>query len=211
MFTLPPLPYPLDALDPVISSETLEVHHGRHHAGYVAKTNDLAARAGLSGLPLEEVVRQARAKGDASLFNNAAQAWNHGFFWVSMAAERTQPSGDLAAAVERDFGGLERLKDVFVAEGAGHFASGWVWLVVREGRLQVISTHDAEDTLSEPGVRPLLVCDLWEHAYYLDYKNARGEFLGWWFDELADWRFAATQLDAAVRGVDGYLYPPPEA
>ena len=210
MFSLPPLPYLIDALDPVISAEALEAHHGRHHAGYVAKTNKLADAAGLAREPLEEVVRQARSRGDQPLFNNAAQAWNHGFFWASMAAERTVPLGDLATLIERDFGGLTDLKDRFVAEGAGHFGSGWVWLVARDGCLEVISTHDAEDTLTEPDLRPLLVCDVWEHAYYLDYKNARNEFLGWWFDELADWNFAAVQLDAAARGAAGYRYPPPE-
>ena len=211
MFPLPPLPYAIDALDPVISAETLEAHHGRHHAGYVAKTNELAEAAGLAGEPLEDVVRRARATGDQSLFNNAAQAWNHGFFWASMGAERTVPSGDVATLIDHDFGSLADLKDRFVAEGAGHFASGWVWLVARDGRLEVISTHDAEDTLTKPDLRPLLVCDVWEHAYYLDYKNARGEFLGWWFDELANWNFAAAQLDAAAGGAAGYRYPPPTA
>jgi superoxide dismutase, Fe-Mn family len=197
MYVLPDLPYAYDALAPLISRETLLTHHDRHHKTYVEKTNDLAAEAGLVGRPLEEVVREARRRGADTLFNNAAQAWNHAFFWRSMRpAGGAEPSGALAAAI-REFGGMQALKDAFVDEGFGHFASGWVWIVTGGAGLQVVSTHDAEDTLVREGSFPLLVCDLWEHAYYLDYKQDRQAFLERWFESLANWEFAAAQLAAS--------------
>jgi Fe-Mn family superoxide dismutase len=144
---------------------------------------------------------------EKKLFNNAAQAWNHGLYWVSMTPAHTQPSAALAKAVEQAFGGHDKLREQFVAEGVNHFASGWVWLVLEGGALKVISTHDADDTLVRPGVKPLIVCDLWEHAYYLDTKNDRKTFLERWFDQLANWEFASKQLDAALAGHKGWEYP----
>lgn len=213
MYVLPELPYAHDALAPFVSADTLHTHHGKHHKAYVDKTNDLAAKAGLAGRPLEEVVREARKRGDAGLFNNAAQAWNHAFFWESMRPPGgAAPTGDLAQRIEQGFGGSDGLKEAFVKEGVGHFASGWVWIVTGPEGLQVISTHDADDTLVREGVFPLLVCDLWEHAYYLDYKNDRKAFLERWFDNVADWEFAAAQLAAADgQGEgEGFRYPPPQ-
>lgn len=209
MYALPDLPYPYDALAPLLSRDTLHAHHDRHHRAYVEKTNELAAEAGLAGRPLEEVIREAHRRRAVKLFDNAAQAWNHAFFWECMRPPGgADPSGDLGRLV-RDFGGLQALKDTFVEEGFGHFGSGWVWIVTGTDGLKVVSTHDAEDTLVREGVFPLLVCDLWEHAYYLDYKNDRKGFLGKWFDGAANWRFADSQLRAARGQGERYRYPRP--
>jgi Fe-Mn family superoxide dismutase len=212
MYVLPDLPYGYDALSPFLSSDTLHTHHDKHHKTYVEKTNDLAAKAGLAGKPLEEVVREAARKGDKKLFNNAAQAWNHAFFWQCMRPPGgDKPSGDLLRAIDEAFEGLDGLKAAFVEEGFNHFASGWVWIVTGSDGLKVISTHDADDTLVREGAFPLLVCDLWEHAYYLDYKNDRKAFLERWFDNVANWDFAAAQLAASNGQGDGFCYPAPEA
>lgn len=207
-YILPPLPYAADALEPTVSATTMQTHHGKHHQKYVDVTNELLATH-VHGpfATLEEVVRHAADAGEAKLFNNAGQAWNHGFFWQSMTPEQAAPAGDLAAAIEA-FGGLPALKTRFVEEGVGHFASGWVWIVVRGDALEVISTHDADTALIKDGT-PLLVCDLWEHAYYLDYKQDRKGFLEAWFDTVANWAFAAEQLQAAKAGADGWRYPEP--
>jgi len=211
MYVLPDLPYPPDALSPFVSADTLRTHHGKHHRTYVEKANDLAAEAGLAGRPLEEVVREAHRRGDKTLFNNAAQAWNHAFFWPCMRPPGGDaPSGDLIRAIDESFDGIEALKDAFVEEGFGHFASGWVWIVTGSNGLQVISTHDADDTLVREGLFPLLVCDLWEHAYYLDYKNDRQAFLERWFDNIANWDFAAAQFAASDGRGEAFRYPPPE-
>ncbi|WP_293899051.1 superoxide dismutase [Phenylobacterium sp.] len=211
MYVLPELPYAYDALAPFVSADTLRTHHDKHHRTYVEKTNDLAAKAGLAGRPLEEVVREAKRTGDKGLFNNAAQAWNHAFFWPCMrAVGGAAPAGDLAQAILR-FGGLAALKDAFVEDGAGHFGSGWVWIVTGSEGLKVVTTHDAEGPLTQEGLFPLLVCDLWEHAYYLDYKNDRKAFLARWFDNVANWDFAAAQLAASDGQGQGFGYPAPEA
>ncbi len=210
MFILPELPYAPEALEPVVTARTLSFHHGKHHKAYVDTLNKLLEDAGEKPATLEEVV--VASAGDASkkkVFNNAAQAWNHAFFWDCMSPTRQSPEGALAAAIDADFGGLDKLKEAFVTEGVGHFGSGWVWLVAEGGKLKVISTHDADDTLPKPGITPLLVCDVWEHAYYLDHQNNRKGFLEAWFDSLANWSLAASQL-AAV-GDEGALwsYPKP--
>ena len=209
MFRLPDLPYPADALEPTLSRATMETHWGRHHKAYVDKTNELAAAAGLQGRSLEEVVvasAERRAE-NPKLFNNAGQAWNHGFFWNSMTPPGgAAPSGEFALAVEQAFGDQQALRDRFVEEGVNHFASGWAWIVWREGRLQVTSTHDADTALVHEGT-PILVCDLWEHAYYLDYKQDRKSFLERWFDTVANWSFASSQLQAAQAGQQGWRWP----
>lgn len=210
MYVLPELPYREDALAPFVSAETLRTHHGKHHKAYVDKTNALASKAGLADRPLEDVVREAHKAGDKALFNNAAQAWNHAFFWESMRpAGGGAPLEPLARAIADGFSNLEGLREAFVTEGVGHFASGWVWLVAGPEGLKVLSTHDAEDTLVRESLAPLLVCDLWEHAYYLDYKNDRKAFLERWFDNIANWAFAATQLAAALGSGEGFRYPAP--
>lgn len=210
MFVLPELPYPADALEPVISARTLGFHHGKHHKTYVDTLNTLLAEAGEGPASLEEVVRAAASyKAKAKLFNNAAQAWNHGFFWDCMSPVRQSPDGGLAAAIDAAFGDLGGLRKAFVTEGAGHFASGWVWLVAEGGVLKVISTHDADGTLPRDGLTPLLVCDLWEHAYYLDHQNDRKGFLEAWFDALPNWSLAAAQLAAANGAGEPWRYPRP--
>jgi len=211
MFILPKLPYDYAALEPTLSADTLHTHHDKHHKAYVEKTNQLAGKAGLEGRTLEDVVREAQRRGDKKLFNNAAQAWNHAFFWQCMTPDAAAPSGDLKSAIERAFGGLDAFKDAFVEEGANHFASGWAWLVTGAEGLKVISTHDADDTLVKDGLFPLLVCDLWEHAYYLDYKNDRKGFLKAWLDRVANWSFAERQLAASNGQGDGFRYPAPSA
>ncbi len=210
MITLPELPYAYDALTPVISAETMRFHHDKHHATYVKTTNELLAQVGGAAEDLETIVVNARRSGNQKLFNQAAQAWNHGFFWVCMSPDRQQPAGELTAAIASAFGDLSGLKSKFVTEGAAHFGSGWVWLVADgAGGMKVISTHDAADPLTESGLTPLLVCDLWEHAYYLDHQNDRKGFLEAWFDALPNWELVASQWSAAgVRG-KGWRYPAP--
>ena len=207
MIELCKLPYDYAALEPVISAQTMQIHHEKHHAAYVKKANDLAAKAGMEDLSVEDLVRTSKERGEAKLYNNAAQVWNHGFFWQSMTGDSLKPVGELAAAIAASFGELALLKAKFVEEGVAHFGSGWVWLVASGGQLKVMSTHDADDLLDRPDEMPLLVCDLWEHAYYLDHQNDREGFLKQWVDGLANWQFAATQLAAAQTGDQGYSYP----
>jgi Fe-Mn family superoxide dismutase len=208
MFVLPDLPYAYDALGPVISDKTLKFHHDKHHAAYVKTTNELLDKAGRSPASLEAVIRDASAKGEKKLFNNAAQAWNHGFFWVAMTASPEKPAGEVVAAINGAFGDLSGLKQKFVEEGVAQFGSGWVWLVSdKSGKLQVRTTHDAEDMVTSEDLTPLLVCDLWEHAYYLDHQNDRKGFLEAWFDRLANWSFAAKQYAAAKSGGEAWRYP----
>jgi len=207
-FILPPLPYAADALEPTVSATTMNTHHGKHHQKYVDVMNELLATHEHGPFEtVEAVVRHAAEKGEKKLFNNAAQSWNHAFFWQCMTPDYAAPGGDLAAAIEA-FGGLDKLKTRFVDEGANHFASGWAWIVWKGGAIEVISTHDADSALLHDGV-PLLVCDVWEHAYYLDYKQDRKTFLETWFDKVANWSFATSQLTAAKGGGEGWTYPAP--
>ena len=210
MITLPDLPYPYDALAPVISANTMHFHHDKHHATYVKTTNELLAQSGGAPKDLETIVVDAHRSGNKTLFNNAAQAWNHGFFWMCMSPARQQPPGELASAIGTAFGDLPGLKTKFVTEGAGHFGSGWIWLVADgAGAITVVPTHDAADPLSENGLTPLLVCDLWEHAYYLDHQNDRKGFLEAWFDTLPNWEFAASQWSAGRSRGQAWRYPAP--
>jgi len=211
MFSLPELPYAYDALAPILSAETLHVHHDRHHAAYVKKTNALVEAAGLTGRPLEAVVAEAAGRGDKALFNNAAQAWNHAFLWRSMTGERPTLSGALKDAVGEAFGGLPGLAEAFVKAGLEQFGSGWVWLAATEDGLKLLSTHDADNPLTRPGVVPLATCDVWEHAYYLDHKNDREGFLKRWIAELVDWTFAERQFAAAQGQGAAFAYPAPMA
>ena len=188
-----PLPYPDDALAPAISADTLQTHHGKHHQAYVNKTNDLAAAVGLGDASLEQIIAAARERGDKPLFNNAAQAWNHGFYWQSLSPNGGRPEGELAAAIERDFGSHDKLAEELQSRGEKHFASGWVWLAQSGGKLSVEETHDG-DTLAIGDKQPLLTIDLWEHAYYLDHKNQRPAYLKAVIGGLLNWRFAADNL-----------------
>ncbi|MDB5439366.1 MAG: superoxide dismutase [Caulobacteraceae bacterium] len=210
MFELPPLPYDYTALEPKISETTLRTHHGKHHKAYVDNTNKFLADAGETATSLEAVIRDASAGSKTKLFNNSAQVWNHAFFWECMTPSYAAPSGELAAAIDAAFGSLAALKEKFVAEGVGHFASGWAWIVYEDGALRVLSTHDAATEATRPGVTPILLCDVWEHAYYLDYKNDRKSFVETFFDGLANWDFAAKQLAAAKGQGTVYSFPAPK-
>lgn len=195
-FTLPDLPYAHDALEPAISAATLREHHGAHHKGYIEKTNRLQAESDLSDASLEELVRRA----DGKLLQNAAQAWNHAFYWESMTPGGARgPRGALERAITETFGSLDELRKLFLERASGHFGSGWAWLILEnDGRLSVECTHDAGCPLRD-GKTPLLVCDVWEHAYYLDHQHDRGAYLeGFW--SLIDWERAERRL--AQAGVD---------
>lgn len=187
---LMPLPYAEDALAPHISSRTLEIHHGKHHRGYVTKTNAAIAGTDLVDAPLNDIVITAHDEGNGGLFNNAAQAWNHGFYWHSLTPKPGMPSASLAQAIEQSFGSLQELQARFVKTAAAHFASGWAWLVAAEDGLAIVDTHDAASALTGPA-NPLLVIDLWEHAYYLDAQNDRKKYLEAVVGNLLNWDFAS--------------------
>lgn len=193
---LPPLPYSEDALAPAISAETLRTHHGKHHKAYVDKTNDAVKGGPLADASLEDIIRTAAEKGEKPLFNNAAQAWNHGFYWESLSPSAQQPSGALAEAIDSAFGSLDALKEELAKQGAAHFASGWVWLVARGGSLAVEQTHDAATFAVSTDARPLLVIDLWEHAYYLDHKNLRPDYLKQVIEGHLAWDFAGRNFES---------------
>jgi Fe-Mn family superoxide dismutase len=210
MFILPQLPYAPDALAPTMSETTFSFHYGKHHKRYVDVTNQMVAEKNLTGT-MEELVAQAKASGDKKLFNNTAQSWNHGFFWECMSPNPTQPSAELKAAIEAAFGDIAGFRSKFIPEGVNHFASGWAWLIAKaDGSLEVISTHDADTALMAPGATPILTCDVWEHAYYIDFKNDRQAFLDAWFDKLLNWDFASKQYAAAKAGQPGWRYPAPQ-
>jgi Fe-Mn family superoxide dismutase len=191
-FTLIDLPYSKDALAPAISAETFDYHHGKHHQAYIDKTNAAVAGKGLEDHSLEEVIAAARGA-DKGLFNNAAQSWNHGFYWHSLTPTASKPGGELASRIDAAFGSLVDLTKQLKDRGAGHFASGWVWLVDNGGRLEVAETHDG-DTFADGEANPLLVVDLWEHAYYIDHRNARPAYLSAVIDQHLNWDFAANNL-----------------
>ncbi|MDE0665370.1 MAG: superoxide dismutase [Acidimicrobiaceae bacterium] len=187
-----PLPYPLDGLAPHISERTMSFHYGRHHAGYVASVNQAIAGTPLAGAALEEIVTAADVP--SALFNCAAQAWNHAFYWDSMSPDRVEsPSGELLAALERSFGSLDAFNTEFTAAACGNFASGWTWLVSGDDGLQIVNTDDA-DTPLRHGQRALLTIDVWEHAYYLDYQNARAAYVDAFIEHLINWEFASANF-----------------
>ncbi|MET0269541.1 MAG: superoxide dismutase [Sphingomonas sp.] len=193
-FALPPLPFDKSALEPHMSAETFDYHHGKHHKAYVDKTNGWIDEKGLAGLSLVEVIKKAKADGDKGLFNNSAQIWNHTFFWNCLAPAGQKPSGQLATLIEEGFGSTEALLEKLAAEAVGHFASGWAWLVLDGGKLAVTSYHDA-DTPVVYDVKPLLTLDVWEHAYYIDYRNARPKFAETVLANIINWDFVAQNLD----------------
>jgi len=200
-FELIPLPYDSQALAPAISAETLGFHHGKHHKAYIDKANAAIEGTALAGKSLEAVIAAARGT-NQGLFNNAAQSWNHGFYWHSLAPDGGTPSGDLAAGIDAAFGSLDELKAKLADRGVGHFASGWVWLAEKGGALSIEETHDG-DTLADSGFNPLLTIDVWEHAYYLDHQNARPNYLKAVIDGHLNWDFAAANL---ARG-SAWTYP----
>jgi len=194
-FELPALPYAKDALAPHMSAETLELHHGKHHKAYVDKTNGFVDEKGLGGMKLSEIIKKAKADGDNGLFNNSAQVWNHSFFWQCLTPEKTEPTGKLADMIKDGFGSTEALVDKIKAESAGHFASGWGWLVLDGDSLKVTSLHDADTPVAYDGMKPLLTIDVWEHAYYVDYRNSRPGYLDAVTANLINWDFVAQNLD----------------
>lgn len=196
-FELPALPYDKGALAPHMSAETLEFHHGKHHKAYVDKTNGFVVEKGLDGLKLSEVIRKARETGDKGLFNNSAQVWNHSFFWQCLSPEKQAPTGKLADLINDGFGSADALVKALVTESTNHFASGWGWLVLDGGKLKVTSLHDADTPVVYDGMLPLLTIDVWEHAYYVDYRNARPAYLDAVSANLINWEFVAQNLDGA--------------
>jgi superoxide dismutase, Fe-Mn family len=193
-FTLPPLPYDKTALAPHISAETLEFHHGKHHQAYVTNLNKLLEGKPEASKSLEEVILSS----DGGVFNNAAQVWNHTFYWSSMKpAGGGQPTGDLADAIKRDFGSFEKFSEEFSNAGATQFGSGWAWLVLgADKKLAVTKTPNA-DLPMKHGQKALLTMDVWEHAYYIDYRNARPKYIETFLKSLANWDFALANLKKA--------------
>lgn len=200
-FELMPLPYDGEALAPAISAETLSYHHGKHHKAYVDKTNAAIEGTEHEGKPLEQVIGAARG-GKQALFNNSAQSWNHGFYWHSLSPRTSGPSGELADRIDDAFGSLADFNNKLAERGAGHFASGWVWLAEKNGTLSIEETHDG-DTLADQSATPLLTIDVWEHAYYLDHQNARPSYLQAVIENHLNWDFAADNL---ARG-ETWKYP----
>lgn len=201
-FVLGKLPYAENALEPMISARTLSLHHGKHHAGYVAKLNELVADTVYAGQSLETVVvgtaKDAQAK---AIFNNAAQILNHDFYWHSMRpGGGGAPEGRIMSALNRDFGSVRQFREAFAKAADDHFGSGWAWLAAqKDGRLEIGATSDA-DTPLVWGKVPLLAIDVWEHAYYLDYQNRRADYVAAWLDKLVDWRFADRNLGSLHGG-----------
>jgi Fe-Mn family superoxide dismutase len=194
-FILPELPFDRDALGPHMSGETLDFHHGKHHKAYVDKANGLIGDTDLENASLVEVIRAAKERGDKPLFNNTAQIWNHSFFWQCLAPEgSTRPSGKLREMIGSDFGGEDQLLEQLTKESVNHFASGWGWLILNKGKLEVTSLHDA-DTPVAHGMTPLLTIDVWEHAYYIDYRNDRQKFVKMILENIVNWDFVAQNLD----------------
>jgi Fe-Mn family superoxide dismutase len=194
-FILPPLPYRRDALAPHVSAETLDYHHGKHHAAYVEKLNKLVSGTKYESHSLEDIMRKtAGSKGDElKLFHNAAQHWNHSFFWHCLSPTATgTPAGDLADGIREQWGSLDAFKKKFREAAIDVFGTGWTWLVQKKGKLEIIGAEDADNPLVD-GARPLLTCDVWEHAYYIDYRNDRGKYVdAFW--KLADWKFASKNM-----------------
>ena len=190
---LPELPFAKDALAPHMSADTLDFHHGKHHNAYVVKGNELLEGAVLEADSLEKLVMQA-AKAGGGLFNNVGQHYNHSFFWNSISPNGGgQPTGSVADAINASFGSYENFKAEFVGAGVGQFGSGWVWLAAEGETLKIVKTANADTPLTE-GLRPILVCDVWEHAYYLDFQNRRPDFLSSFLDNLVNWEFANQNL-----------------
>lgn len=190
-FTLPDLPYAPDSLDPHISTETISYHYGKHHRGYVERLNELVRDTVFAEKPLEDVVRNAKGE----VFQNAAQAWNHDFYWHSLSpGGAVEPKGALLRGIESQWGSLDSFSQEFENAALRHFGSGWVWLVQdANGSLSIQATANADSPLTQIGVRPLLTCDVWEHAYYIDHRNEKPRYLeSWW--ACVNWDFAEQNL-----------------
>lgn len=193
-FELAPLPYDYTALEPHISSETLQFHHDKHHQAYVTKLNELLSDSPLAGASLDEIVLQS----SGPLFNSAGQHWNHDFYWKSLApASHRSASGELLEALQQRFGSLDAFKEAFEQQAAALFGSGWTWLVLdQSGALQIVQTKDADNPIRQ-GLIPLFTCDVWEHAYYIDYRNARPQYLSnFW--QVLNWEFVEVNYTEAL-------------
>jgi superoxide dismutase, Fe-Mn family len=192
---LPPLPYAENALDPVISSATIALHHGKHHKGYVDTLNKLIAGTPLAKLSLEVLISETAGKADkVAVFNNAAQTWNHNFYWASLRAKGGgEPPQALRVKIEESFGTVDACRKELVAAATAQFGSGWAWLVVDADKLKVVKTGNAGCPRTK-GMKPLLTIDVWEHAYYLDYQNRRADYATAVLDKLVNWEFAAANL-----------------
>ncbi len=191
MIELPKLPYKRDALEPHISQKTIDFHYGQHHAGYVKNLNNLIEGSPLEKMSLEEIIRNS----DGPIFNNAAQVWNHTFYWNCMCPEKgMMPQAILLKNIERDFGSHEDFKQLFIKQAATLFGSGWLWLIAdKNGKLSLMQTHNADNPLTHEGITPLLTCDVWEHAYYLDQQNQRLAYINE-FWQIINWRFVEKRL-----------------
>jgi superoxide dismutase, Fe-Mn family len=200
-FELPPLPYPNNALEPYISARTLEFHHGKHHQTYVTTLNKLVEGTPMERQSLEQLIKSTyKDEAKTKVFNNAAQAWNHTFFWSCMKPNGGgAPKGDIAKAIDRDLGGIAKFEEEFKKAAVDQFGSGWGWLVVDKGKLKITHTLNGVDPLAF-GQTALLTCDVWEHAYYLDYQNRRPDFVQAFLDHLVNWDFVAQNLAKANRG-----------
>ena len=190
---LPPLPWAPDALAPHISKETIDFHYGKHHQTYVTKLNELIANTANAGKSLEEIVKASQGP----VFNNAAQVWNHTFYWNSLKPKGGgQPTGAIAAAIKESFGEYATFRKEFTDAAISQFGSGWAWLVKDGGKLKIVKTPNAETPLTT-AAKPLLTVDVWEHAYYIDYRNARPKYLEAWFDNLVNWEYVEAMLGKA--------------
>jgi superoxide dismutase, Fe-Mn family len=198
-FTLPDLPYPHDALAPIMSKETLEFHHDKHHAAYVTNGNNAIKGTEWEDKPLEEIVKGSHGKNPA-VFNNAGQHYNHIHFWKWMkkGGGGDKLPGKLAAAVDKDLGGIAKAKADFIAAGVGQFGSGWCWIAVKDGKLVIAKTANGESPLVQ-GASPILGCDVWEHSYYIDYRNRRPDYLKAFVENLVNWDYVAEMYAAASK------------
>lgn len=197
-YELPPLPFDYTALEPHVSKSTLEFHHDKHHAAYVKKYNDMVKGTDMESKSIEEVIKATyNDSSKAGIFNNAAQAWNHTFYWNCIKPSGGgQPSGALADKIAADFGSFDKFKEEFATAAATQFGSGWAWLVLDKGTLKVAKTSNAENPIAM-GLTPLLTIDVWEHAYYLDYQNKRPDYIETFISSLINWDFVTEQMKKA--------------
>ncbi|MEQ9115783.1 MAG: superoxide dismutase [Rickettsiales bacterium] len=194
-FVLPELPFDSESLEPHMSARTLSFHHGKHHATYVKNLNGLVEEQNLGKKSLEDLIESSHGKADkAGVFNNAAQVWNHSFFWHCLSPEGGgRPEGKLAEMIEKDFTSFEKFKDEFKKAAATQFGSGWAWLVEKDGKLSIVKTANAETPITD-GYKALLTCDVWEHAYYLDFQNKRPDYVDTFLEKIVNWNFAEKNL-----------------
>ena len=195
-YSLPELPYAREALGEYMSAETLEYHHGKHHKASVDKTNQLVGEKNLGPLPLSRLIVQAKEQGEKTLFNQSAQIWNHSFYWQCLAPPQGQrPTGRLAQLIDQAYGSTDNLLAELKKEAVGHFSNGWAWLVLDGASLKITSLHDADTPVAYEGMKPLLTLDVWEHAYYIDYRNVRADFAEKVLGNIVNWDFVAQNLD----------------